>query len=892
MTLPASLRWVTAASARRSAPLIAWVLLGPLCLVSAEAETPPQFEADVLPILTAHCLKCHGLEAAMVGLDLRTPPLILRGGDNGTIVTKGSADESLLYKRISSATMPPSGELKLREEQIETIRRWIDAGLPASRTYGDVTKAEAPEVTEKDRQYWAFQKLARPKVPVVRQKSRVRTPIDAFVLAKLEEKGLGFSAETGKRALIRRAYFDLIGLPPSPEEIDEFLAEPSKEAYEQLLDSLLDSPHFGERWGRHWLDQGGYADSRGMDNDAAIITDAEGKWCYRDYVVRSFNEDKPFDRFVTEQLAGDELVDWRAAEKFAPETRELLIATSFLRSSPDRTDAPELNTADQRYGIAHRTLENVSSSILGLTVGCAKCHSHKYDPIPHTDYYRLLSIFTPAFNPQSWLQPEERRLPDVSAAEKKDIERHNEEIDKQAEPLTKPLAELRRPYEERLLEKKLAAIPDTLRDDARVAVQTPTDKRTALQKYLFAKLGKMLKVSAEEVDAALDKNDEDKARAEALQRQIDPYDARRKKYGTIQAVYDVGPPSPAYLLRRGDFQNPGREVEPGFLSVLTEAGQDLGFQSSGAKGKTSGRRLAFAKWLTKDDTPAAALVARVVVSRLWQHLLGEGIVATADNFGRSGVPPTHPELLEFLAGELIESGWRIKPVVKLIMTSSVYTQATYRAEDESTRDPDPVAVDPGNKLLWRMPLRRLESETIRDAMLVAGGKLDRTIGGAPIPIVILPGGKVVISTKDLPTATSQWRRSLYIYARRNYNHSLLAVFDQPVLMTTCARRESSAVVLQSLAMINDEFVMDQAKHFAERVEKSGGESLGEKIDLAFRIALGRKPALKEQAWSTALFERQAERHRADQIPAEQAADNALVSLCHTLFNTNEFLYLE
>ena len=892
MTLPASLRWVTAASARRSAPLIAWLLLGPLCLVSAEAETPPQFEADVLPILTAHCFKCHGLEAAMVGLDLRTPPLILRGGDNGTIVTKGSADESLLYKRISTATMPPSGELKLREEQIETIRRWIDAGLPASRTYGDVTKTEAPSISDEDRQYWAFQKLARPKVPAVRRKSRVRTPIDSFVLAKLEAKGLGFSGEAGKRALIRRAYFNLIGLPPSPEEIDEFLADTSKEAYEGLLDSLLASPHFGERWGRHWLDQGGYSDSRGMDNDAAIITNAEGKWRYRDYVVRSFNEDKPFDRFVTEQLAGDELVDWRSAERFTPQIRKLLIATSFLRSAPDRTDLRELNTADQRYGIAHLTLGNVSSSILGLTVGCAKCHSHKYDPIPHTDYYRLLSIFTPAFNPQSWVQPKERRLPDVSAAEKKEIERHNEEIDKQAESFTNLLADVRRPYEERLLEEKLAAIPDTLRDDARVAVQTHIDKRTALQKYLFAKLGKMLKVSAGEVDAALDKNDEDKARAEALQRQIDPYDVQRKEYGTIQAVYDVGPPSPAYLLRRGEFKNPGREVEPGFLSVLTEPGQDLGFESSGAQGKTSGRRLAFAKWLTEENTPAASLVARVVASRLWQHLLGVGIVATADNFGRSGTPPTHPELLEFLAGELVESGWRIKPVVKLIMTSSVYTQATYRAEGESTRDPDPVAVDPGNKLLWRMPLRRLESETIRDAMLVASGKLDRTVGGAPIPIEILPGGKVVISTKDLPTPTSQWRRSLYIYARRNYNHSLLAVFDQPVLMTTCARRDSSAVVLQSLAMINDEFVMDQAKHFAERVEKSAGGSLGEKIGLAFRIALGRKPALKEQAWSAALFERRAERHRAEGIGAEQAGDNALVSLCHTLFNTNEFLYLE
>ena len=765
MTLRVALRRLPAASAARFVLAVASVLLGPVHLVSAEAEAPPQFEADVAPILTAHCFKCHGLEARMAGLDLRTPPLILAGGDDGPVVTEGSADESLLYKRISTATMPPSGELKLSEEQVETIRRWIDAGLPASRTYGNVTKAEAPAVTEKDRQFWTFQRLVRPKVPAVRQKSRVRTPIDAFVLAKLEEKGLWFSAAASKRALIRRAYFDLIGLPPSPEEIDKFLVDISKGAYDRLLDHLLDSPHFGERWGRHWLDQAGYADSRGMDNDAAIIINAEGKWRYRDYVVRSFNEDKPFDRFVTEQLAGDELVDWRSAEKFTPEIRELLIATTFLRCAPDPTDAYEQNTAGERYGIVHRTQQTVTSNLLGLTVGCAKCHSHKYDPIPQADYYRLMSLFTPAFNPQSWLQPKERELPDVSAAEKKEIERHNKEIDKQAEPFTKPLAELRATYENRLLEEKLTAIPEPLRDDARVAMQTPEEKRTALQKYLFKKLEKMLKVSAEEVTAALNENEQDKARAEALQREIDPYNARRKTYGTIQAVYDVGPPPPAYLLRRGDYRNPGVQVEPGFLSVLAEPGQPLGIPALKAKGKTSGRRLAFAKWLTHGDSPAGGLVARVMASRIWQHLLGEGIVASADNFGRSGTPPTHPELLEWLAREFIDSGWRIKPLLKLIMTSSVYTQATHRTEDESARDPDPVAVDPGNKLLWRMPLRRLESETIRDAMLAASGKLDRTIGGPPIPIEIQPDGKVVISGKDLPTPTSQWRRSLYIYAR-------------------------------------------------------------------------------------------------------------------------------
>jgi len=333
--------------------VLVWIFFIALSPLWAAEPTPPQFERDVVPLLTQHCLKCHGLEGRMAGLDLRTPNLILRGGDNGPAVVKGSAEESLLFKRIANGSMPPGSEKKLTAEQVETIRRWIVAGAPAAGSYGPVTQAEAPAVTVKDRQFWSFRKPVRPKVPQVGQSNGVRTPIDSFVLAKLEEKKLGFSPEADRVALARRAYFDLLGMPPSPQEMAEFEADLSPQAWERLIDRLLASAHFGERWGRHWLDAAGYVDAQGLDH---LITDdktAEGKYLYRDYVLRSFNEDKPYDRFLAEQLAGDELVNWRSAQRFTEEIKSALIATGFLRTAADDTDIPEVNTADIRYTVLH-----------------------------------------------------------------------------------------------------------------------------------------------------------------------------------------------------------------------------------------------------------------------------------------------------------------------------------------------------------------------------------------------------------------------------------------------------------------------------------------------------------------------------------------------------------
>jgi hypothetical protein len=548
--------------------VLVWFFFVALSPLRAAEPVPPQFEHDVLPLFTQYCLKCHGLEGRMAGLDLRTPNLILRGGDNGPAVIKGSAEESLLFKRIANSSMPPGSEKKLTAEQVETIRRWIVAGAPAAASYGPVTQAEAPAITTKDRQFWSFRKPVRPEVPHVRQSSSVRTPIDSFVLAKLEEKKLGFSPDADRVALARRAYFDLLGMPPSPQEMAEFEADPSPQAWQQLIERLLASAHFGERWGRHWLDASGYVDAQGLDH---LITDdktAEGKYLYRDYVVRSFNEDKPYDRFLTEQLAGDELMNWRSTQKFNEEIKTALIATGFLRTAADDTDLPELNTADIRYTVLHQTLQVLTSNLLALTVGCAKCHTHKYDPIPQQDYYRLMAVFTPGYNIQSWLQPKDRALPDVSSSEKEEIDRHNAEVEKRLKPFEEQLEVLLRPSQERLLDEKLSKLPEAVRADLKAALETPEKKRTLVEKYLVGKLGPLVEVKLEETRGALVK--EDQGRVKEIEEKMAPFKAELHSYGKIQAFYEVGPPPPTYLLRRGNFETPGPEVEPGFLSVLND----------------------------------------------------------------------------------------------------------------------------------------------------------------------------------------------------------------------------------------------------------------------------------------------------------------------------------
>ncbi len=753
-------------------------------------------------------------------------------------------------------------------------------------------------IDDDDRQFWSFRKLQKPPVPKVSAAGRARTPIDRFLLAALEAKGLSFSADASRSTIARRLCLDLTGIPPSPGLIDAFENDESPAAYERLVDRLLASPQFGERAGRHWLDVAGYVDTVGFDTDATNIITSEGKWRYRDYCVAAFNHDKPYDRFITEQLAGDELHDWRKAARWTPAMREALIATGYLRTARDLTQEDVGVIPQNFFGILHDTLEITGTGLLGLTVNCARCHDHKFDPITQDDYYRMMAIFTPAYNPQKWLpvvptetKNNDRGLPDVSPADLARIKDANAALDRELQALNNQLGEVRKPCEERLLAARLAAVPQPIRDDTAAAVRTVPAKRSEVQKYLAGKFGDALSIKPEDITASL--LPAEKTAAAGLEARIRATEARRRKWSKIQALYDVGPPPPTHLLLRGNEQTPGPEMSPGFLSVLCESDDAAIAAPSPPFDGTSGRRIALARWLTRPGSPSSALLARVMVNRLWAHLFGEGIVPTQDNFGVQGQPPTNPELLEWLSSELVANGWRLKPLLRLMTVSTAYRQASRREpETAHATSPRPEAIDPANLLLWRMRLRRIEAETVRDAILATSGDLDLTCGGPPVPIKARPDGMVAVLEDDPAHPAQAYRRSIYLTARRAYNVSLLTVFDQPLVATNCVKRKASALALQSLFMINDAFLAEQADHFATRVERLTRASGGDRVEPAFRLALARKPNPSEAATCRTLLQNQAARFRSRGDSQEASAHHALAQLCLTLFNTSEFLFAE
>lgn len=872
-------------SARRRLSLVA--VLAPVVVLCARAafgdEATPTFERDVVPILQAYCWKCHGGEARKADLDLRTFPLALQGGKYGPALVRGKSHESALYRRMSDGSMPPKGEAQPTARHVETIKKWLDAGAAAEYQGGPLTEEDSPPLTDEARSNWAFRTPARPAWPSVLNSEMVRTPVDAFLLEKLDAKGLMYSPEAERHTLIRRASFDLIGLPPNPEEIAAFVDDERPDAWERLIDRLLSSPHYGERWGRHWLDAAGYVDSLGTDNDAGIIEAHEGIWKYRDYVVRAFNEDKPYDRFLLEQLAGDELVDWRDAAEFTPEIVELLTATGFLRQAADVTYAPELNTADIRHQVVFDTVQIVSSNLLGLTVHCAQCHTHKYDPISHADYYRLVGIFAPAYDVQNWVHSKERLLPDVALEQKKQIDSHNAEADKQVAQMNSQIGEIRKKTEARLLDAKLAVLADGDQPAARAALLLAVDKRNPEQAALAAKFAH-LAVKPEEIDVALEPDM--KKQCEELGRRAAELQSSKRTYGTIQAMWDVAKPGPNYLFRRGDYQSPGPPVAPGVVEILDDARHPFRLPEW-KDGSTTGYRTAFARWLTRPDHP---LTARVIVNRIWQQHFGTGIVSTPENFGAMGTLPTHPELLDWLALDFAHNGWSIKRVHRHILNSSAYRQ--------SSRISAPVAdgtahPDPDNQLLWKMPLRRVESEIVRDAVLAASSGLLPMLGGPPIPVKPNSDGSVEIDRAKIGTPQLADRRSLYVFARRNYQLTELGVFDQPLVATNCMARTSSAVVSQSLALLNGKFLFDEADRFATRLRSIAPGDENRQIDAAFVIAFGRKPSMEEAELSRDLIQRQKARYvESEKKSPNEASAAALANFCQMLFNANEFLHVE
>ena len=800
--------------------------------ILADAPSDAASNTTQVPaIFQARCVGCHGEKSAAGGLRLHTVSDVLNGSATGPVIVEGFSDRSVLVRRISNHTMPPKGAGQpLNEAEISAVREWIDRGEfgelvtfnAADRPFSPL---EAPPITDEQRKFWAFRKPEPAALPRVKAKARVRTPIDQLILAKLEGKRLTYSPDASADKLLRRAFLDLAGLPPTPAEVEEFHNDKSANAYEKLLDRLLASPRYGERWGRQWLDAAGYVDTTGKDFDPKKSEYADGMWRYRDYVIQAFNSDKPWDRFLTEQLAGDELVDWRETKGRTPQMNDLLAATGYLRTILDITEEDISNLPVERYEALFKLVDKVSSSTMGLTVGCARCHTHKFDPIPQRDYYRFLALFTTAYNPTDWIQPQNHHLYLVGKPEQEEIERHNKEIDL-----------LRKPVEALLLEEKLKTVPEAIRADVKAMFDTAADKRDAVQKYLASKFGNLQR------DVAKDP-------------QIVAIDAKKRKLDKIQALWDVGTPPNIRLLQRGSADAPGPRVTPGFLGILSPPEQTDATKPLAAQGKTSGLRLAFAEWLTNPDHP---LTARVIVNRLWQGHFGTGIVATSDNFGKTGAPPSNQPLLDYLALDFIKNGWSAKRLHKQIMMSTAYRQASEQNEKANRVDPD-------NALLWRMNLRRLDAEALRDSVMAVAGKLDLTAGGPPIQLEMRPDGLQVVSSKEPEQA--KWRRSIYLTHRRTYPMSFLGVFDYPIIDTNCTQRVPSATPLQSLTMLNDDFIWQAAEALAQRAHDD--------IEAAYLIALSRKPTEAEVRLANSFLKT---------MPFKAFAQILLIS--------NEFLYVD
>ena len=849
-----------------------------------------RFEDEIQPLLNERCTACHGGTSPQSGLDLRTLASTLRGGQHGPVVLEGFSEKSILVRQLVNGVMPPQGASEaLSDAEIDLIRDWIDEGHfsdyvdlgnPFDRPF---TEAEAPPVTEADRQHWAFQAPLDSDPPEVGDRGVVRTPIDAFLLDRLGRQGLSFSAEAPRQVLLRRAYFGLWGLPPTPEQAAEFLADERPDAFERLLDRLLESHRYGQRWGRFWLDAAGYVDTRGKDFNADTTSLSPGIWRYRDYVIDSFNADKPWDRFLTEQLAGDELYDWRNADQFTPEMLEGLVATGYLRTVLDATDEDISDRPADRYDTLFALIDKVSRSAVGLTLSCARCHSHKFDPIPQRDYYRFLALLSAAYNPSDWIQPKKRLLYTVSPAEKDRIDKHNQAIDSKVKDLDSQVEEISKPYRDELFETKLEQVPAFVREDVRAAFAVLAKDRTVDQKTYVTKFGSTLEVTNREiVDQA---TPEHKERLAELRREIAEWKRSRTDLERVQALWDGETLPTIRLLQRGSVETPGPAVRPGFLSVLCGAEEDcLATPSPNRAGETTGYRLALAEWLTDPKHP---LTARVIVNRVWQHHFGTGIVATPDNFGSNGSPPSHPDLLDWLAVDFVKHGWKVKRLHKMIMLSTVYRQSSSR--DDNAAGERAAIEDPDNRLLWRMPLRRLEAEALRDSILAVGGKLDDALRGPPVELDSRPDGLQVA------TGEGAHRRSVYLTARRAWSSTFMGTFDFPNIDTTCTRRAPSATPLQSLTLMNSGLVFDNAAAVARRVldsQAGGPTDLETLARLAYRLVLARDPSREEIDLAREHLEKQQELYVRVDASAEKALAESVESLTHMLISSNEFLYVD
>jgi hypothetical protein len=800
-----------------------------------DAASSAVTEHDVLPILLRRCTICHGGTYTEGELDLRSREAILRGGESGPAIVPGDAEGSRLIQKIVADEMPPddsrgrAGIEVMTVEELTALRSWIDGGAPET----PLASADGAAPDERvESEHWAFQPPVKAAVPSVADGALVHNEIDAFLLAQLEAEELSFSPQADELTLLRRASFLLTGLPPTAEETQSYIvaAKSDPRAFEKTVDRLLESPRYGERWGRVWLDVAGYADSEGKRHADMVRSHA---WRYRDYVIRSFKEDKPYDQFLAEQLAGDELAEWsEESGEVDGQVYDNLVATGFLRMAPDGTTANPVNRPEDRLEVIGDELRVLSEGVMGLTMECARCHDHKYDPLSQRDYYQLAAVFKGAYDEYDWMTPQgfnnqwekaqQRQLALALPDEKRQWQQAVAKVDAQIEPLRKQIAALD-PKSESLKEDK--------------------------------------------------KN---------LEKKIKDLEGKKPKQPMIRALWDRGQPSNTYVLNRGDHLQPGSLVEPDVPAVFRKVAGEYHVDAPWPGARATGRRLAFVRWLTRADHP---LTARVIVNRVWAQHFGTGIVDSLDNFGTIGSQPSHPELLDWLAVGLMENGWSLKWLQRKIVTSAAWQQS-------SLVDEQLVERDPHNRLLSRMPLRRMDAEEVRDTVLLLSGRLDETPFGKPDDVDVRGDGMVTARFKD---DDARLRRSIYLRHRRKEMPTILETFDQPAMNPNCVERSQSTIVTQPLHLLNNEMIHHLAGDFAKRViAEASGDQAGQ-IEHAWRLALNRPPTRVEidaSLEALAVLTAEWQQSLAEEGSADSPADRAFADFCHTLINSAEFLYLD
>jgi cytochrome c553 len=776
-----------------------------------------------IEILRANCTSCHGAAMQMSGLRLDTREGLIRGGEKQRKLLD-------LVTHTAQPSMPPGR--KLSDSDIRDLRAWMEAGAPWPKEGG------ASEI--KAAAWWSF----RPPVQLPAPDTAGATEIDRFLSVKLEEKGLKATARASRHTLVRRAYYDLHGLPPTYEQAQRFINDTSPQAWWELIDELLASPRYGEKWGRHWLDLVRYGDTSGFEQDPYLLE----AWRYRDYVIESFNSDKPYDRFVKEQIAGDEL--W-------PDDPKARMGTGYFTVGTNRDmlyKVEDINRVEQLTDYVDTT----SSVFLGLTVGCARCHDHKFDPIPQRDYYRMQAIFVPAVKHRIFL--------DYNAARGYDIRLNYREF--KLRDIGEEIDTIQKPYREALRKQRIAALPQDLRE----AFETADEKRTAAQRVLVDSNPDAVRVTQDDIYAALAADD--KARIDSIGRKLTGIFAGHSAGPIAPGVMDPDRVSPdTYMPVRGQ-SGLGMKVSPGLLTAL--GGTDI--PEPAPEAVTTYRRKALAEWVASADHP---LTARVMVNRIWQYHFGRGLVATPSDFGTRGQAPSHPELLDWLATEFVARNWSMKALHKLIMTSDAYQRGSDVPGDVRDKDPE-------NIWLSHFSRRRLAAEEVRDSVLLAAGTLNLKMGGRP---VVPPHTREELYGMSQSPDTFwpvSWnrqdhtRRTVYTLVRRSYRPPLTEAFDGPDGTLHCARRDESTVAPQSLTLLNSDFAYEQARAFAAKF--ATGTELPAIVTQAYRQALSREPSAAEMQLTTAFLR--------NQQALTGSLEAALIELARGLFNLNEFLYVD